>query len=385
MYLLNLFRRARRWFDDPSKHLLRIELNRSAMEYNLSQLKKLFNKHYLAIVLKSNAYGHGLKEIGMFLNKRKEVDYLVVDSIIEAKSLRDNGISKPIIILGYVPRAAIISLKKLGKIVFVINSKEQAEILQVLVDFKLRVHIKVDTGMNRQGIAIEELEHVLKVLSFNKKIKIEGMLSHLADADGPSGLTTQDQIRKWRIALDLYRHYNRSDKGVFHFAATAGTRYVSTAENNLVRVGIGFYGFDTTQDKQLHVKPVLSFWAKIVNLKNVKKGEKIGYGLTYTATKDMKIAVVPCGYYEGIPRSLSNNGFMYYREYALPIVGIVSMNLAVLDVGEVIEPLHIEDEVEVYAGRSGKLNSIDHVAEVCGTIPYEILAKIAPTIRRTIV
>ena len=385
MYLLNFIRRYRDKHGDPSKHLLRIEINAESLKYNVGRFRTLYPHHYLAAVLKSNAYGHGLKEVGRFLDKRKEVECFVVDSIVEAQTLRDVGTHKPIIILGYVPRTALKSLRKIKKVIFVVNSVEQAELLQVVINFRLQVHLKIDTGMNRQGISANELDHVINILKSNKNISITGMMSHLADADGPSGVATQEQIRKWKIALQTYKKLITDNRHhIFHFAATAGARYLSTAESNLIRAGIGLYGFDTTQDKQLKVKPVLSFKAKIVNLKEIKAGGKIGYNFTFTAPKDMKIAVIPCGYYEGIPRTLSNKGFFYYKDTPLPILGRVSMNLTVVDVTDVGEPLHLEDEVEVYSSNPEKMNSVDNVAKICDTIPYEILVRLAPVIRRVI-
>jgi alanine racemase len=384
MYLLNLFRRLRNVFDDPSKRLLKIEIDSKALGHNIGRFEALFPRHHFAVVLKSNAYGHGLKEVGRFLGKRKEVDCLVVDSLIEAKTLRDAGVKKPVMILGYVPKSSLPSLKKIGNIIFVINSKEQADTVSSVINFKLPVHIKVDTGMNRQGISISELPEVLRILSSNKHIQIQGMLSHLADADGPGGSDTQQQIRQWKNALALYRRMVGHGRGIFHFAATAGTRYTSSAENNLIRVGLGIYGFDNTQDKRLGVKPVLSFWAKIANIKEIKVGEKVGYNFTYTASKNMRIAIIPCGYYEGIPRHLSNKGCFYYKGVPLPILGRISMNLAVVDISDVKEPIHLEDEVEVYSSNPDKLNSVENVAKLCDTIPYEILVRLAPTIKRII-
>ncbi len=130
--------------------------------------------------------------------------------------------------------------------------------------------------------------------------------------------------------------------------------------------------------------PVLSFWSKIANIKKIKKGEKIGYNFTYIAPKDMTIAVIPCGYYEGVPRSLSNVGCFYYKEVMLPIVGMVSMNLTVVDISDVKEPIYLEDEIEVYSADLNKSNSVVKVAKLCNTIPYEILVRLAPTIKRIV-
>ncbi len=384
MYLLNWFRKYKNVFDDPSKRLLKIEIDSEALSNNVSRFRTLFPRHYLGVVLKSNAYGHGLKEMGKLLDKNKEVDCFVVDSLVEAKTLRDNGIKKPVIILGYIPQNALRQLKKIKDVILIVNSKEQAFILKNKINFKLKVHIKVDTGMNRHGIPVSDLVAVIEILRSNKKISIEGMMSHLADADGLSGVSTQMQIQQWRAALAIYRKIIGHRKGIFHFAATAGSRYSGMAENNLIRAGIGVYGFDNTQDNRLKVLPVLSFWSKIANIKKIKKGERVGYNFTYIAPKDMTIAVVPCGYYEGIPRSLSNIGYFYYKNIPLPIIGMISMNLTVVDISDIKEPIYLEDEIEIYSADLNKLNSVGKVAKLCNTIPYEILVRLAPTIKRVI-
>ena len=385
MYLLNLLRRYREHFDDQSKRLLRIEIDSKALVHNIQRFKALFPRHYFAAVLKSNAYGHGLKEVGKFLDKRQEVDCFVVDSLIEAKILRDVGAKKPIIILGYIPQRSVVALKKIKDVIFIVNSMEQAEHLRKVINFKLRVHIKVDTGMNRNGISISDLTRVLAILHSNRHIRVEGMMSHLADADGLSGVSTQMQVSQWRAAMAIYRKIIGHKKGIFHFAATAGTRYAGMAENNLIRAGIGMYGFDSTQDNRLGVKPALSFFAKISNIKEIKAGERVGYNFTFTAPKDMKIAVIPCGYYEGIPRSLSNAGYFYYKDTSLPIIGRVSMNLTVVDISQVKEELNLEDEVEIYSSNPKHYNCVENVSKLCDTIPYEILVRLAPTIKRIVI
>jgi len=119
-----------------------------------------------------------------------------------------------------------------------------------------------------------------------------------------------------------------------------------------------------------------------VNIKRLKKGEDVGYNFTYKAPKDMTIAVVPCGYYEGIPRSMSNKGVMYYQNVPLPILGRVSMNLTILDITAVDDRIGVEDEVEVYSNNPSKDNSIESVAKICDTIPYEIMVRINSGIRR---
>lgn len=385
MYILNVLRKYRNaWFGNPADHLLRIEINTASLLHNVHQFKKISHGKRIAAVLKSNAYGHGLKEVGSFLGARPEIDILAVDSIIEARILRDQGIKKSILILGYVPMSAIPVLKKLGNMILVVNGTDQAQWLSEHIKFPLTVHIKVDTGMNRQGVALSHLSRTIKMLRGNKYIQTEGMLSHLADADNAkSGYETQKQLEKWNEAVDIYRRFFSG--GTFHFSATAGTHYLDTGENTLVRAGIGLYGIDTTPNKNLQTMPVLSLWAKIVNIKTVGAGEGIGYGFIYRAEKQIKTAVIPCGYYEGVPLSLGNKGYMYYRNIPLRIVGRVSMNLSVLDISEVAKDITLEDEVEVFSDTPGHFNTIENVASLSGTIPYEVLARLAPTIKRVLV
>ena len=266
--------------------------------------------------------------------------------------------------------------------VLVINSLDQAQFLKNSVHFPLNVHIKVDTGMNRQGVEISQLEEIIKILLDNHFIKIDGLLSHLADADSPDEQPTHQQIEKWSRAINVFKKIIGS--GIFHLSASSGVSYLSAFESNLIRVGIGLYGFDTTPKKEMNLKPVLSMFAKVVNLKRVLTGEKIGYNFTHKAERETKIAVVPCGYYEGVNRLLSNRGYFYFKNQPLKILGRVSMNLTTIDVSSIEKLISIEDEVEVFSSGSTKENSIENVAKICQTIPYEIVSKIPSGIKRVI-
>ena len=382
MRLLNLLRRYKKAVFKPQDSLLEIRINGRQLNENIDRFRELFPRYQLAAVLKSNAYGHGLGEIGKFLDKKKEINYLAVDSLIEAITLRDNGIRKPIMILGYVSKKNITQLKDVKNSVLLVNSLDQAQFLSKTVDFPLTVHLKVDTGMNRQGVVMEDLYDAIDSLLKNKKIVVSGLASHLADADSYQGEKTSEQIRTWKTAVAVFKKFEL--KGSFHFSATAGVKFLNSAESNLIRAGIGIYGFDTTQDKCLKVKPVLSFWAKLVNIKKVKAGDAVGYNFTWTAKKDTWLGVLPCGYYEGIPGALSNQGYVYWKETPLKIVGRVSMNLTTVDITPVKDEIKIENRLEVFSDDAEKLNSVSNVAKACGTIPYEILVRLAPTIRRVV-
>jgi alanine racemase len=383
MRVLNFFRRYRQSFDDASKHLLTIAVSRVALENNVHRFRSLFPHHAIAAVLKSNAYGHGLVPMGRFFDRHSAIGGLVVDSLVEAELLRHNGVKKPVLILGHVPFARIKDVAMVKPVAIGVNSFEQASWLARSVRFPLVVHVKVDTGMHRQGVAVEVLAKTIETIRMNRHISIAGLMSHLADADGEGGGYTSGQIAQWRLAVGIFRRYVRN--GELHFSATAGTRYINDGPSTMIRAGIGLYGFDTTQDQRLGVTPVLSLYGKVVATKMIPRGAGVGYNVTFRAAQDMAIAVVPCGYYEGVPRALSNKGFMYHGDTPLPIVGRVSMNMTTVDISAVSTVVRLEDEVEVFSADPMKKNSIASVAAACDTIPYEILVRLAPTIRRTIV
>ncbi len=384
MRFLNALRRYRQSFDDDQKHLLSIAVSGDALVHNAHQFHLLFPHHTIGAVLKSNAYGHGLIPVGRFWDRHAVIGKIIVDSLVEAELLRNNGVKKPILILGHVPFARIKDLAAVRPVAIGVNSFEQASRLAGLVSSLLEVHIKVDTGMHRQGVLLGELAKTIEILSANPHMRIEGLMSHLADADSPGGGPyTSEQIARWRQAVDVFRRYIRG--GQLHFSATAGTRYIANGVNTMIRAGIGLYGFDVTQDQRLGVVPALSLQGKIVGTKIIPRGGGVGYNVTFRADRDMAAAVVPCGYYEGVPRALSNKGFMYYGDVPLPIIGRVSMNMTTIDVSAVQTPLRLEDEVEIFSTDLAKKNSIAWAAAACDTIPYEILVRLAPTIRRSIV
>jgi alanine racemase len=381
MRILNFLRKYKNILNNSANHLLRIDLNKENLLNNISQYKKKFPEYDLIVVLKSNAYGHGLKEIGSFLDKNENVKCFAVDSIVEAKILKDFGIKKDILILGYVLSSSIKELKKIYNHILMVNSFFQAEFLSENIDFPLKIHLKVDSGMNRQGIVFEDFLKTINILKKNKNIKILGMATHLADADNfENKQPTLKQIEKWKLALDIFKK-NISENGMFHFSATKGIPFLKEGESNTLRIGLGIYGFNSSF-KDISLKPVLSFWAKIVNIKNLKKGNSIGYNFQYTAEQDKKIAIIPCGYYEGIPLKASNKGFCYFNNKPLKILGRISMNLTAIDISD-IENIKIEDEVEVFSTEN-RLNNIENYAKISETTPYEILSRLSRGIKRKI-
>ncbi len=365
--------------------LLRIDVSKSALQNNVRAFRTLVGNRRIMAVLKANAYGHGLLHVSAVLERDHNVAGFCVDSVVEARILRHHNIRKPLIIMGYIPCAGVDELRSLSQTTLFVNSLAQARDLAECVTFPLCVHLKIDTGMFRNGIESKHLKDVLQVLHANRFIRVTGIATHLADADsGDSDTKTHAQLTMWKGAVQAVRQ-SVAEPLDLHFAATAGTRYINDAQSNMVRLGLGTYGYDPLHRANLHLTPVLRFVAKIINIKTAPPNSSIGYNGTYTTTAERIIAVLPCGYQEGIGRALSNAGTVYVNNTPVSIVGRVSMNLTTIDVTDVPKTPMLETEVEVISNDPNKQNSAANLAKLCGTIPYEIFTRLSADVRRELV
>jgi alanine racemase len=331
----------------------------------------------IAPVLKANAYGHGLVDVARILEDKPEISFFVVDSYYEALVLRNEGLRTPILVIGYTLTNNILE-STLADVSFTVGSVTQ---LRELVDKKVHqaLHIKVDTGMHRQGIALLDVSAALDLVLKNRSVRIEGVCSHFADADGTDEMCTREQIRQWNEFTKTWRT-RIPDTKYYHVSATSGMRFVQEISANVGRLGIGLYGI--TQNGNL--KPALEMKTRITALRLVPKGETVGYNNTWLAKHDTLVATIPVGYYEGIDRRLSNKGSVQIKGITCPIVGRVSMNMTTLDVTDVAD-VKEGDEVIVISGHQEDKNSVMSMAQTCNTIPYDILVHIPSTLRRVVV
>lgn len=372
------------------KSLIDVLIYKDNLLHNLNEFKKLNSAIDVAPVLKSNAYGHGLVEIAKILDSQN-VPFLAVDSYYEAMILRNEGVKSKILIIGYSLEENILN-NKLKDVAFTIGSLEQLKNLsknlktpafvKISARHGVKFHIKFDTGMHRNGLLISEVEEAIKIIKNNKNIFVEGVCSHLADADGDDSDYTMDQINKWNEIVEIWKK-NFSETIYYHISATAGSVFSGSINANVMRLGIGLYGINVSLDDRLNLKPVLEMKSIVSSIKEIKKGEKIGYNLTFTAEKEMKIATVPVGYYEGVDRRLSNNGFLKIGNVFCSILGSVSMNITIIDISN-IKDIKINNEVVIISSNSRDENSVVKIAQKCATIPYEILVHIPERLKRTI-
>jgi len=333
-------------------------------------------------VLKSNAYGHGLKTVAKVFDSLN-CPYLTVDSLFEAYELQKAGVKTKILILGYT-HPDNFKAKKLP-FEYVVYDLELAKTINQHQP-GCNIHVFVDTGMCREGVTLSELPTFLKELQQLKQLRITGICSHLANADNPQdqAFTTQ-QIKNFQQALKLIRELGIEPQWR-HVSASGGAFKVKDPTFNMIRAGLAHYGINPleTKDpesKNLQLLPVLRFTSTIVQIKDVQKGDRVGYNGTFTATRPMKIGLLPAGYYEGVDRRLSNQGVIKVGETFCKILGRVSMNMTLIDLSDV-PTAKVGDEVTIYSEVNDDLNSVSKAAKDAKTISYELLVHLAESVRR---
>lgn len=377
MSLHTLFTRFKNNFF-TSTPLVTVSISASAILHNLRTYQKEYPGIACAPVLKSNAYGHGLVLIAKILDT-EGLPFLVVDSLYEARILRNNGITTPILIIGFVQPENILC-NRLSKISYTITSLEQLQALVISARRPLNVHIKIDTGMHRQGLLPEQISECISTIKNNSFIQLEGICSHFADAENKDVSFTDLQRKTWNEVVSVFKKtFPRIP--YIHISGTAGAAHLTTAHENMIRLGIGLYGINPSPFIALPLTPALEMKTVLSSVKPVKKGGHVGYNATYTAEKDMCVATVPVGYFEGVDRRLSNRGSFKIGNTFCPIVGRVSMNITSIDVSEVPH-VKMGDSVTIMSAQAGDENSVIHSAKKAGVIPWEILVHIPQHLKR---
>lgn len=334
-------------------------------------------------VVKANAYGHGEVQTAKALI-RQGVSRLAVFSVDEGITLRQAGINAPIVVLGplFLEQLGDLLAHQLTPVV------GDAAILPALaqaaasVPTPYPIHLKIETGMGRLGIDSHEFTSLFTSRSIPGSLHIEGLMTHLADADGPTTAQTEKQLARFRNAIEIITKAGFRVP-LIHAANSAGAVRFPEAQFSLVRPGIMLYGYHTLPASVPvpDLKPVLSLRTTIAQVRTVQPGHKISYSGTFTAKRVTKIAVLPIGYADGVSRHLSNRGSVLIHGQRAPITGIVCMDMIMVDVTG-IAGAAVGDEA-VLIGRQGneQITAAD-IAQWTGTIPYEILCAIGPRVPR---
>ena len=364
-----------------------IQVNLYNVRNNIETIHNIISKDVKVIaVVKADAYGLGMLEVSQ---KIKEiVDMFAVATIEEALDLRKSGIENNILILGIIPQCCVESAIE-NNISIAVCSMEQAyhisEIAQKLGK-KATIHIKLDTGMGRIGFKIEEKSvSQIKSISNMPYIEIEGIFTHFSKSDEYDKHYTEEQIKKYNKLVSALEREG-VNVGIKHCCNSAGIIDFSEAHYDAVRAGIIIYGMCPSakydnKDFREKFHQVMEWKSQIVFIKDVPKGTAISYGGTFFSEHESVIATVPIGYADGLPRVLSNNGYMIVKGKRVPIVGRVCMDQCMIDVTHV-KDVEIGDTVTIIGSDGDECITIEEVAKWSNTINYEITCGIGKRMKR---
>lgn len=365
-----------------------VEIDLDALAHNFGAIRAKVGRGVdIMAIVKADAYGHGARQVAQTF-EAQGADWFGVSNINEAKELRRFGISKPILILGYTPPENVGELAQLGITQTILGADYARGLSEAAARAGVRpdVHIKLDTGMSRIGFSSRDAEAAaaqIAAVCDDPHFRVTGMFTHFAVADEPDdprsvAYTKQQHALFEAVAQQLDdRGYTFFHK---HCCNSAGTMLYPEYYHEMVRPGLILYG-ESPMDAAhtpLDLRPAMTLKTVVSLVKTVKKGEKVSYGCTFTADRDMTVATVPIGYADGYLRALSGKGLGYVAGRVSPVVGRVCMDQMMLDVtgADVREG----DTVTLFGG--GSPISLDNIAKIAGTISYELMCGISRRVQR---
>jgi alanine racemase len=377
--------------DNP---LIWVEISQTALQKNIKTLRNLIGDNIVFMsMVKANAYGHGLIETGKIFRKAGS-EYLAVNSIFEARKFCEAGDKGKIYIAGYTSKADLAEAVELDCELVVYN----LEILETLSKLKktAKIHLKVETGTHRQGIMRQDLPIYLEQIKKAQNIKLIGVAMHFANIED----TTNHNFAKQQLVEfnSIRKEINNAgfQNIQYHAANSAATLLWDITHFDIVRVGISAYGMWPSEEtflslaserkEKIILYPALTWKTRIVQIKNISIGAKVGYGCTWEASKDTRIAILPVGYYDGYARKYTSaeKAEVLIRSKRAKVIGRVCMNMFMVDISNIPEA-KLEDEVVLL----GKMGDEEITAEEMGewgeTINYEVVTRIRENISRKVV
>jgi len=379
----------------PAGHVTWAEVDLKAVQQNLKQIIKLTakNKFYfpprpsqsikikqspesVMAVIKANAYGHGLKEVGLLLDKAG-VGYFGVSDINEGMALRKVGIKKPILLFESTLESDAKQIVDYQLIPTICTLELAASLNQYAQKKKKRIdiHVKVDTGMGRLGIWYEEAFDFIKKVSTYPNLRIMGIFTHFPAADTDRYFTK----KQLKCLYDLIKKLDCSGRIVpyIHAANSMGLAGYQTRIVNLARPGLMLYGLypHLSLRKKIHLKPVLNVRSCVIFLKKIKRGRSVSYGRTFFTKRDMLVATIPIGYNDGYFRALSNKAFVLIDGMRCPVIGCVTMDQMMVDVSHV-KKVRLGSPVMILGSQKKESISADELAKYADTINYEIVCSL---------
>lgn len=364
--------------------------NMRNMKQNIAPRTKMIG------VVKADGYGHGSVPVAEVLEPLDHLFGFAVATPEEAHALRQAGIRKPILILGYTFPYCYeqLAMEELRPAVFRMDTIPLLKQAAERTGKPVRVHVKVDTGMNRIGITPDEegLRFVEALMGQGERgagaasngIIIEGIFTHFARADESDKTSAMEQMEVFRGFIRLIEEKLGLDIPVKHCSNSAGILELPQANMDAVRAGIALYGLypsDEVNRDAVSLKPALSLYSHLVCVKPLHKGQSVSYGGTFTAQEDMRVATVPLGYGDGYPRSLSNRGYVLLHGQRAPVLGRICMDQFMVDVSHIPDARE-GDRVVLLGADGAERISAELLGELSGRFHYELLCDIGKRIPR---
>lgn len=361
-----------------------LEIDHAALRSNLAHLRAhISDRVAICAVVKANAYGHGAVEVATTL-VAAGADHLAVITVDEALALREAGIEAPILLLHEPPLGRVdeVLAADLVSCAFTPETIAALNMAGSRAGTIAKVHLKIDTGLNRLGVPWPELEElIVGSVAPAEHVSVSGVFTHLAFADEPRNPVIDEQLARFADALDTLKRIG-VDAGIRHIANSAAALARTDAHADMIRPGIALYGLSPGPDvpETRELRPVMSLRARVAQVKRIAAGEGVSYGHRWQAQRDTTIATIPLGYADGWPRGLTNNAQVLIGGVAHEAVGTVTMDSFMVDCGDT--PVLVGDEA-VLIGTQGEVELIvDDVAKRLGTINYEIVARMAARLPR---
>lgn len=372
-------------------HLIRptrAEVDLSAIAHNLSVVRRLAGPASVLAVLKANAYGHGAVLVARAL-EQAGVDMLAVAMVEEGLELRNAGVRAPIVVLGgaYDGGYDTLIAKDLVPVVFREDHLQGLARVSGRSSKKVRVHLKIDTGMSRLGLMPDQLGSFLEAARRYPHIEIDGLLSHFANADAAHPLNGE-QLRAFARAWAQVKEagYSPRWRHLSNSAAVLSLPQALEGETcNLVRPGLVLYGHAPMDwPGREALRPVLTWKTAVSHLKTLPAGTPVSYGSTWVAQRESRIAVLPVGYADGYDRVFSSRSHVLIRGRRVPVVGRVCMDMCMADVTDLPE-VALHDEVVLLGAQGDARVDLEELAELAQTIPYEVLCGLGARVPRVAV
>jgi alanine racemase len=370
------------------------------LRHNIAFVRSLIGSRKLLVPVKADAYGHGAVAVTVAA-LAAGASHLGVARVSEAIPLRENGINAPIMLFSIPDPCEILGAIEYGLTCFVADRA----FADALADSAERgaarghagkprtpvsVHLKIDTGMGRIGVAPEDAPSLARYIASKKALRLDGVCTHLSVSDSrkPDDIAyTETQITRFTGAVNAIRDAG-VNPGIVHAAASGGVLRHPASHFDMARPGIALYGYASGNEEATPVRPVMELVTSVSFLKKVRKDEAVSYGRTWVATQDTTVATLPAGYADGLPRAASGKLWFVINGKRYPQVGAICMDQCMVDVGPAPD-VRLRDDVIIFGGNPSRNSgqgdapmTAASIAEAAGTIPYEILCGIGERVPR---